>query len=359
MTAPSTQHRRDPPRRLVRRRSQLVGVLGTDHESGLAVHLDGGDRFACLAVRHLGLDWRERATQPRRGADERDRAVGGGPGAEQPARCGGLEQRAPPGGQRGGESGVAEVAAHGVGELGPGHRDLAEHLADRVGDRVQLRGADPVLALPRGREPAPGLAVGERADPQVELVGGEQVQGAAHRPGAHQGVVGPQRRLQGSGCGAAHAGDQGGRRRDLGMQAAQPPGHGQRVRGGFHQELAPQPPARHLLPRHLHGVTSHARYPSTGDRHDLALGPDHRSRPTRAPFRTDSRTTTYRLAGGQGGLWQLKMAVPGKRAPRSGDHWPHTRSRPVGHSGSTRSSSTSPAATMSRIRSPRVRWCST
>ena len=59
------------------------------------------------------------------------------------------------------------------------------------------------------------------------------------------------------------------------------------------------------------------------------------------------------------GRWQTKMAVPGKSAPRSGDHWPQTRSRPAGHSGSTRSSSTSPAATTSRIRSPTVRWCST
>ena len=46
-------------------------------------------------------------------------------------------------------------------------------------------------------------------------------------------------------------------------------------------------------------------------------------------------------------------------ARAAGDHWPHSRSWPAGHSGSTRSSSTRPAATRSRTRSPRVRWCST
>ena len=59
------------------------------------------------------------------------------------------------------------------------------------------------------------------------------------------------------------------------------------------------------------------------------------------------------------GRWQTKIAVPGNRVPRSRDHWPHTVSRPSGHSGSTTASSTRPAATTSRTRSPRVRWCST
>ena len=54
-----------------------------------------------------------------------------------------------------------------------------------------------------------------------------------------------------------------------------------------------------------------------------------------------------------------KMAVPGKSRPRSGLHWPQIRSCPSGHSGSTRSISTNPAATSSRTRSPRVRCCST
>ena len=35
--------------------------------------------------------------------------------------------------------------------------------------------------------------------------------------------------------------------------------------------------------------------------------------------------------------------MPGISRPRSGDHWPHSRSWPAGHSGSTRSSSTRPA----------------
>ena len=57
------------------------------------------------------------------------------------------------------------------------------------------------------------------------------------------------------------------------------------------------------------------------------------------------------------GRRQQKIAVPGNRRPRSGDHWPHTSSRSSGHSGSTSRSSTSPAPTTSATRSPRVRWC--
>ena len=54
-----------------------------------------------------------------------------------------------------------------------------------------------------------------------------------------------------------------------------------------------------------------------------------------------------------------KMAVPGTSAPRRGDHPPQVWSWPCGHGGSTRSTSSSPAPTSSRTRSPRVRWCST
>jgi hypothetical protein len=52
------------------------------------------------------------------------------------------------------------------------------------------------------------------------------------------------------------------------------------------------------------------------------------------------------------------MSVPGSSAPRSGDQPPHTEALCSGHSGSTTSVSTSPAATTCRTRSPRVRWCS-
>ena len=101
-----------------------------------------------------------------------------------------------------------------------------------------------------------------------------------------------------------------------------------------------------------------------------AVGPRLRHR----PGRTTLSGTGPRAAGGPAGagglprrgrggtspgLRQQKIAVPGNSAPRSGDHCPHTVSRPSGHSGSTRSSSTSPAATTSRTRSPSVRWCST
>ena len=46
----------------------------------------------------------------------------------------------------------------------------------------------------------------------------------------------------------------------------------------------------------------------------------------------------------QAGLRQTKIAVPGMSRPRSGDQPPHGCSLPSGHSGSTRSTSTSPAA---------------
>ena len=54
-----------------------------------------------------------------------------------------------------------------------------------------------------------------------------------------------------------------------------------------------------------------------------------------------------------------RWRCPGMRRPRSGDQPPHGSSWPSGHSGSTRSTSTSPAAAISRTRSPSVRWCST
>ena len=56
---------------------------------------------------------------------------------------------------------------------------------------------------------------------------------------------------------------------------------------------------------------------------------------------------------------QTKIAVPGMSRPRSGDQPPHSWSFQAGHSGSTRSTSRKPAATISRTRSPSVRWCST
>ena len=60
------------------------------------------------------------------------------------------------------------------------------------------------------------------------------------------------------------------------------------------------------------------------------------------------------------GLRQQKIAVPGMSPPRSGlTTGPRPARWPSGHSGSTRSTSTSPAATSSRTRSPSVRWCST
>ncbi len=62
---------------------------------------------------------------------------------------------------------------------------------------------------------------------------------------------------------------------------------------------------------------------------------------------------------GQAGLSQTKIAVPGSSRPRRGDQPPHASVWPSGHSGSTRSRRTSPAAVISRTRSPRVRWCST
>ena len=51
---------------------------------------------------------------------------------------------------------------------------------------------------------------------------------------------------------------------------------------------------------------------------------------------------------------QTKIAVPGIRAPRSGDQPPHSWSFHAGHSGSTRSTSRKPPATTSRTRSPSV-----
>ena len=62
---------------------------------------------------------------------------------------------------------------------------------------------------------------------------------------------------------------------------------------------------------------------------------------------------------GQEGLTATRIAVPGRTAPRSGDQPPQACSLRAGHSGSTRSTSTRPAATTWRTRSPSVRWCST
>ncbi len=59
------------------------------------------------------------------------------------------------------------------------------------------------------------------------------------------------------------------------------------------------------------------------------------------------------------GFSVTKMAVPGKISPRRGLHWPHSRSSHSGQSGSMMSTRVRPAATISRTRSPMVRWCST
>ena len=105
-------------------------------------------------------------------------------------------------------------------------------------------------------------------------------------------------------------------------------------------------------------------------------GADSTSLDGRAPTRLRRRTTG--LAGwrrpslhdgrqvrlpalpvpGQRGRSATRIAVPGSRRPRSGDQPPQACSLRAGHSGSTRSTSTSPAATTWRTRSPSVRWCS-
>ena len=77
----------------------------------------------------------------------------------------------------------------------------------------------------------------------------------------------------------------------------------------------------------------------------------HRLAAGRRPLATRSAVSRRRRV--------TKMAVPGNSRPRSGLHWPHSRSCPSGHSGSTTSSTSKPAATSSRTRSPIVRCDST
>ena len=60
----------------------------------------------------------------------------------------------------------------------------------------------------------------------------------------------------------------------------------------------------------------------------------------------DLRLARRRPLVGRGqGRVRSRISVPGTRAPRPGDHWPQSWVRPGVHSGSTRSSSTRPAAT--------------
>lgn len=60
-------------------------------------------------------------------------------------------------------------------------------------------------------------------------------------------------------------------------------------------------------------------------------------------------------SSGHDGFSHTKIAVPGISAPRRGLQPPQTCWFSSGHSGSTRSTSRSPAAVSSRTRSPRVR----
>ena len=99
----------------------------------------------------------------------------------------------------------------------------------------------------------------------------------------------------------------------------------------------------------------------TGARGTWACGGTAASPATSTPSSADRRGCPRVTCPAQSGPGPLtpKTAVPGKSRPRRGDQPPQDSRLRSGHSGSTRSRSTRPAAVISRTRSPIVRWCST
>lgn len=104
---------------------------------------------------------------------------------------------------------------------------------------------------------------------------------------------------------------------------------------------------RHKLPLHKDSCEHCWRCEQTGDHGDS----DHHP-----PSRPPAPNAVHDVPGRRRHrFWQTKMAVPGMSRPRSGLQPPQIRSCSSGHSGSTRSRSSKPAATTSRTRSPIVR----
>ncbi len=104
--------------------------------------------------------------------------------AELTAQGGGLEQRPEAVVQRGLQVGTAELAAHFGGEFGTGQAAAPEQRADHIGDLVHVLfgGGEavrtPVLVIHGQRRGQEGVGPAR-----------EQVQGAAHCPGLHQGTA--------------------------------------------------------------------------------------------------------------------------------------------------------------------------
>ncbi len=152
---------------------------------GNAVELaldDGADRVRG-GLRHL-------AAEPLAGIDEGDVAAVVGAEAQEAAARGGLEERAPAGGDALGERLVAEARREGLPEGGAGHRRVAEDLADPVLEREHLVPRDLEVAEPQRPQPVDPRA--QRGDQLRQLVRRDEVERPPHRPGLDQRAVAPQ-----------------------------------------------------------------------------------------------------------------------------------------------------------------------
>ncbi len=214
----------------------------------------------------VGIGQPAPARQPRRGAGEGDPAgvrIGRrGAVAEHALPGQRLEQGTPAGAealaQRVGPGPVPDPVHDRRDELGAGEHGAVEHGGGRLGQQVHLLDGRE-RALPRRLLPGPGG--GEQAEIGTHLVGREEVEGAALRPGAHECPLGEGVR-DGPGRRAADRDGLLGAGGDLGLHAAEAAGDRHGVAAGAEIEVAGHPPRPYLVAgeRRDHACASRLRW---------------------------------------------------------------------------------------------------
>jgi ketol-acid reductoisomerase len=217
---------------------------------------------------HRGLDRRPRRPavgRPRVRRDEAHLLAVGGPEHQLAAKRRRLERRAEGVAQRLAQRRVADLRGDRVGELlAAEQRAAVQRHADRVDDLLDLPRRQPEATRPPRRQEVP--QAGQAALPQRQLVGGQQVQRPAHRPGLDQRALLPQRARHRVGrevvdprprrqLGAGH---------DLGVQPAERARDLDHRVGGRapRQPVACEPPRGDLRPGSLRRIARHRLRPT-------------------------------------------------------------------------------------------------
>ena len=160
----------------------------------------------------------------------------------------GLEQRAPPRAERIADVVEAGPLRHLGDERFPGQDPPVEDVAHREAERLDALGGHAEVLDP-GRT-FPRAAGGHEREERPGVLGGEEVQGAAHRPRLDEPAVGERRaHLTGHGIPAADADGELRRRGDLRLDPAQSADHGlDRGAPDRIQQVALHPPGERLSP---------------------------------------------------------------------------------------------------------------